>query len=504
MSIDKIVGIEQEYAIALAGGVHYDPVELSFLLVNSYEKFTRTIWDYDQESPLLDARGFRRDGEEAVISNKANFRINNLLPNGARYYVDHAHPEFSTPECRTARDVVAVDRAGELILLKSVERAESTTAYRNILVLKNNSDQKGNSYGTHENYLVETPTYNKLFPKYPSPPIFNLTYLVPFLVTRQIICGAGKVGSENGTGKVDYQISQRADFFETVMGGQTTHTRPIVNTRDEPHADKARFSRLHVIIGDANMSETTAMLKVGTMQIVLRMIEDDYLNEDLTLEDPVQALLAISHDPTCKQTVKLKTGLSMTAVQIQKCFLERAGEYLEEHKINEDTGLQEVWSLWKDTLEKLEREPMALNKRVDWVIKKWLMERKMARIDASWRDARIRRMDILYHDIRRERGLFYVLEADNRVERIHDNDDRSKQFVDRSPEDTRAFFRSQCLKRYRDRITHANWDALTFEADNGAEKKIPLPDPRKGTINHVGEILKKSPDTETLLSHLGT
>ena len=499
MAIPKVVGIEQEYAVALSGNRDFDPVELSFLVVNSYAKATRAIWDYETESPLLDARGFKREGEETVISSRANYRINNLLVNGARFYVDHAHPEYSSAECLTARQAVAVDKAGEIILrLATAQANEKRAPGSEVLILKNNSDHKGNSYGTHENYLMDTAAYQRLFPKYPAYPELTMRVLVPFLVTRQIYCGAGKVGSENGSDPCDFQVSQRADFFETIIGGQTTHTRPIVNTRDEPHADKDRFSRLHVIIGDGNMSEVSGWLKVGVTQAVLELLEDDLLRFDLTLADPVKALVEVSHDTTLKQRVRMKSGSEMTAVEIQRRFLEVAEDRFGAGASEERRA---VLARWRRVLDALEGDPMSLGREVDWVIKKKLIERTMGRKGLGWTDARVVEMDFRYHDIRPERGLYYLLEREAAVDRLL-TDDEIGHFVQDPPEDTRAYFRSMCLRKYREHISHANWDVLTFEVGEHREKKVPLVDPLKGTKEHVKELLDSSPDAKVLLDKL--
>jgi proteasome accessory factor A len=251
--------------------------------VNSYnaDQSLKLLWDYDQEDPLVDARGFELDDEYDVPDHQDNMAINKILPNGARFYVDHAHPEFSTPECSNVLDLIRYEKAGERILnLSRLGANQLIPPGRTIIIYKNNSDQKGNSYGYHENYLLDRRTpFQTIAERF-----------MPFLVSRQIFCGAGKVGSENGAEHVPYQISQRADFFETEMGLDTMVKRPIINTRDEPHANRDRYRRLHVIIGDANMSEFTTYLKVGTALVVLHMIEEGFLPEPLALRNPVRAL----------------------------------------------------------------------------------------------------------------------------------------------------------------------------------------------------------------------
>ena len=248
MAIPKVMGIETEYGITVKNQPDFNPILSSLLLINSYETYraSRIRWDYEAESPLRDARGFEYMEEKDVPSKEESRLINLILSNGARFYVDHAHPEYSSPECTNPRDLVIWDKAGERILNLSRSRAEAVSPpEQRILIYKNNTDSKGNSYGTHENYLMDR--------KVPFARIAQ--HLMPFLVTRQIFTGSGKVGAENNTDPCEYQISQRADFLETEVGLETMHSRPIVNTRDEPHADPEKYRRLHVIVGDANMSE---------------------------------------------------------------------------------------------------------------------------------------------------------------------------------------------------------------------------------------------------------
>ncbi|MFP5298606.1 MAG: proteasome accessory factor PafA2 family protein, partial [Actinomycetota bacterium] len=281
MAIPKICGIETEYGISIRASADFNPILTSSLLINAYAKpaFKRVRWDYEEENPLRDARGFERPGGEAPMEDDSGL-VNVILPNASRYYVDHAHPEYSSPECSNPRDAVIWDKAGERILEDSIAAAQPLAPDDGeILIYKNNSDGKGNSYGCHENYLMSRET--------PFPEI--VSRLTPFFVTRQVFTGAGKVGSENGTPACDYQISQRADFFEVEVGLETTFKRPIINTRDEPHADPSLYRRLHVIVGDANMSEISTFLKVGTTSLILKMIEDSFIVDDYGLREPVRA-----------------------------------------------------------------------------------------------------------------------------------------------------------------------------------------------------------------------
>src|SRR5437867_4081924 len=282
----------------------FNPVLSSSMLITSYAGTLRRIrWDYEQESPLRDARGFEPVQERAPIEEDLGL-ANVILPNGARYYVDHAHPEYSTPECASPRGLVAHDKAGERILeLSLVALQQLLPAGQRVAIYKNNTDGKGNSYGCHENYLVDRKT-----------PFSRIVRdLTPFLVTRQIFTGAGKVGAESareGGRTVSYQLSQRTDFFEAEVGLETTLKRPIINTRDEPHADPEKYRRLHCIVGDANMSEISTFLKVGTTGLILKLVEDELL-PDLSLENPVASLHEVSWDLSCRQTVRLRDGRRM-------------------------------------------------------------------------------------------------------------------------------------------------------------------------------------------------
>jgi Pup amidohydrolase len=287
MAIPKVIGTETEYGIAAVGMPDFNPVLSSSMLISTFAGALRRIrWDYEQESPLRDARGFEPVQVREPVEEDLGL-ANVILPNGARYYVDHAHPEYSTPECASPRDLVVHDKAGERVLERSLRELERILPPgQRIAIYKNNSDGKGNSYGTHENYLVDRAT-----------PFGDIVRdLTPFFVSRQIFTGAGKLGTEGqwtDERRVSYQLTQRADFFETEVGLETTLKRPIINTRDEPHADPDKYRRLHVIIGDANMCEVATYLKVGTTALVLKMIEDEFL-PDLSLVNPVHALHQIA------------------------------------------------------------------------------------------------------------------------------------------------------------------------------------------------------------------
>ena len=491
MAIPKICGIETEYGIAVREAGEFNPILTSSLLINAYAKpaFRRVKWDYEEESPLRDARGFERTGLEPAPDDESGL-VNVILPNGSRYYVDHAHPEYSSPECSNPRDVVIWDKAGERILEDSIEAAQYVLqSGERISIYKNNSDGKGNSYGTHENYLVDRAL--------PFPNIVkNLT---PFLVTRQVFTGAGKVGAENGAEAADYQISQRSDFFEVEVGLETTFKRPIINTRDEPHADPEKYRRLHVIVGDANMSETSTYLKVGTTALLLKMIEDDFIADDLSLSEPVRSMRTISHDPTCRATVELTEGRSVTAVELQWEYLRLARKYSEENGADEVTS--DVLDRWEATLEGLETDPMSLSGQLDWVAKKQLLDAYRDRDGLEWNHSKLKLIDLQYHDVQRDKGLYFKLVKNGKIETLV-GEDEVEYAKDHPPEDTRAYFRGECLRRYSPEIVAASWDAVIFDLGDEPLRKVPTLEPTRGTKDKVQHLLDGSPDVHSLLDKL--
>ncbi len=492
MAILKVMGIETEYGITVKNQPDFNPILTSLLLINSYETYrsSRIRWDYEAESPLRDARGFEYLEEKDAPSKEESRLINLILSNGARFYVDHAHPEYSSPECTNPRDLVIWDKAGERILNLSRSRAEAVSPpEQRILIYKNNSDSKGNSYGTHENYLMDR--------KVPFARI--VLHLMPFLVTRQIFTGAGKVGAENNSDPCDYQISQRADFLETEVGLETMHSRPIINTRDEPHADPEKYRRLHVIVGDANMSEVTNYLKTGTMAIVLSMIEDDFIDRDLSLETPVLAYRKVSRDLTCRETIRLKDGRTLTAVDLQREFLALAHRYYRDRE--HEPWVQDILARWDSVLDRLARDPMTLNHELDWVIKRELIQNYMAKHDLSWTDSRVAMIDLQYHDIRPGKGLYGKLEESEAVERIVTDDEISKAMYD-PPKDTRAYFRGMCLQKYADEVVSASWDSVIFDFKEGPLKKIFMLEPLRGTEAHVRQLFEESPSAADLLRNI--
>ena len=360
-----------------------------------------------------------------------------------------------------------------------------------LLVYKNNTDGKGNSYGCHENYLIDRAT-----------PFGRIVRdLTPFFVTRQVFTGAGKVGAEGPRaqhGHVGYQLSQRADFFEAEVGLETTLKRPIINTRDEPHADPEKYRRLHCIIGDANMSEVATFLKVGTTAIVLKMIEDEFL-PDLTLEAPVEALHEVSWDITLRRHVRLGDGRSLTAVQVQWEYLDHAKKYVEERDPTSENA--EVLQRWESVLTALEDDPLSLPGELDWVAKYRLLEGYRARDGLGWTDPKLHLIDLQYHDVRRNRGLYHRLAATGKIERMTDDGEVDRAMLE-PPADTRAYFRGHCIDRFRDAIVAASWDSLIFDTGGEILQRVPMREPLRGTRSHVERLLADAPDAAALVDLL--
>lgn len=504
MAIPKICGIETEFGIFVRGAHESNPIAASSVLINAYiqqlardgdaaRTAPRVNWDFEDESPGNDARG--NLGVASYPPEIETHLVNAVLTNGARYYVDHAHPECSTPECADAREVLTWDLAAEEILRRSMAASTSLVdAGEEIVVHKNNSDGKGNSYGCHENYLLARDVpFGRI-----------VRQVTPFFVTRQLFCGAGKVGCELPgvtAAEVPYQLSQRADFFEEEVGLETTLKRPIVNTRDEPHADARRYRRLHVIVGDANMSQVATYLKVGTTAIVLAMIEDDELGDDLTLASPVPALRAVSHDRTLQRPVTLANGTTMTPLDLQWEYHERARKYAESHgldAVGADVGA-DVMTRWEDVLSGLEHDPMSVADRVDWVAKLRLLEGYRERHDLEWGDARLAAIGLQYHDLRPDRSLAARAGLDVLV------DDAAVQHAVRNPPtSTRAYFRGRCLQEWPEQIVAANWDSLVFDIGDEPLRRVPMMEPSRGTESHVGTLIDESDSAAELLRRLGS
>ena len=497
MAIAKVFGIETEYGILVVGNGDMSPTTAASLLINAYvSRLERKIgWDFEDESPQRDARGFAREG--SMPPEIETHLVNAVLTNGARFYVDHAHPEYSTPECSNPLQLVLHDRAGEVILARSMEAAKYLMPPgEEILIHKNNSDGKGNSYGCHENYLVDRAV-----------PFARIVQRVtPHLVTRQIFCGAGKVGQETGDPehRAVFQISQRADFFEEEVGLETTLKRPIVNTRDEPHADPQKYRRLHVIVGDANLSEVATFLKVGTTALVLAMIEDDFdAGRDLTLANPVAAIRAVSRDPDLRQLLTLASGETMTAVELQWEIHGLARKYAEERGLDclgDDPDVSKmVLDRWEHVLQGLETEPESLANQLDWVAKRRILEAYRERHGLAWSDHRLAALDLQYHDIRPSKSLFARLDMDTLVDT-----EAVAEAVAEPPPTTRAYFRGRCLSMFASSIVAANWDSVVFDVGDEPLRRVPMMEPLRGTARHVDTLFQDCESPAELLRRLGS
>src|SRR4051795_4018383 len=366
MSVRRVMGTELEYGISVPGQPGANPTTLSSQVVNAWAVADapmprRPRWDFEEESPLRDARGFDLSPATALDHNDLDEdtgMANVILTNGARLYVDHAHPEYSTPEVTNPRDIVLWDKAGERVMAEAARRAARVPGTQPIQLYKNNTDGKGASYGAHENYLMDRKT----------PFIDIIRGLIPFFVTRQVFAGAGRVGIGTEGRTQGFQLSSRADFFEVEVGLETTLKRPIINTRDEPHADADKYRRLHVIIGDANLSEIASYLKMGTTSLVLNMIEEKVFTGELGIADPVSELKAVSHDPSLKHLIRLRDGRRLTALDLQWAYYERARAFVDERAGDDvDEQTADVLDRWEDILDKLGRDPMLLSDELDWV-----------------------------------------------------------------------------------------------------------------------------------------
>jgi proteasome accessory factor PafA2 len=501
MSVRRVMGIETEYGISVPGQPGANAMVTSSQVVNAYlaasaAKARRARWDFEEENPLRDARGFdlaREVADPSQLTDEDLGLANVILTNGARLYVDHAHPEYSTPECTNPRDAVIWDKAGEHVMADAAARAARVPGTHPIQLYKNNTDNKGASYGCHENYLMRRET-----------PFSDIVrHLTPFFVTRQVVCGAGRVGiGVDGRGD-GFQISQRADFFEVEVGLETTLKRPIINTRDEPHADPEKYRRLHVIIGDANMSEVSTYLKLGTTGLVLAMIEDGFLTVDLSVDMPVATLRAVSHDPSCKHRLTLRDGRKMTAVQLQMEYLEQSRKYVEDRFGSDvDDLTTDILGRWESVLQRLGEDPMQLSRELDWVAKLELLEGYRSRDGLDWSHPRLQLVDLQYSDVRAERGLYNRLAARGRMERIVTDAD-IEAAIENPPEDTRAYFRGRCLRQYADSVAAASWDSVIFDVPGRESlQRVPTLEPLRGTKAHVGTLLDRCRTAADLVAAL--
>ncbi len=505
MAAQRIMGIETEYGVSAVGDPTANAMLLSSQVVNAYaapqgSRAGRARWDYEDEAPLRDARGWEFPREAADPSQLTDAPddpalANVILSNGARLYVDHAHPEYSSPEVTNARDAVIWDKAGEAVMLEAARRIAANPGLGTVNLYKNNTDNKGASYGTHENYLMRRET-----------PFADIVrHLTPFFVSRQVIAGAGRVGrGQDGTG-VGFQVSQRADFFEVEVGLETTLKRPIINTRDEPHASADRFRRLHVIIGDANLCEVAGYLKMGTTALVLELIEEKAFTRDLSVDRPVSSLHAVSHDPALRTLLRLRDGSTATAVQLQWLYLEQVSSYVND-RFGQDAEpvTRDLLRRWESVLTRLESDPLSCSRELDWVAKLRVLEGFRDREQLPWDATRLQLIDLQWSDVRPEKGLYHRLAQRGQVERLV-TDAEIAAAVGTPPEDTRAYFRGRCLSKYGEHVAAASWDSVIFDVPGrGALQRVPTLDPHRGTREHVGGLLDRCSTAADLLDALAT
>ena len=503
-SVHKTIGIETEYGIMVRGAAEQLPMAASSLLVRRYVE-TRprglrgnTNWDYVDEHPSTDARDPRAvpSAAQFMLSPELDTHLANaVLTNGARLYVDHAHPEYSSPEVATALEAVCWDRAGELVMVAAIEAANAVLPPgQELVIYKNNSDGKGNSYGCHENYLVSRDV----------PFALLAAAITPHLVTRAVFCGAGKVGVEGGWHHEfdpEFQLTQRADFFEEPIGLETTIRRPIVNTRDEPHADPKAYRRLHVIVGDANMSEWATYVKVGTTAIVLAMIEDGWDASALALADPVRAFHEVSADPELKAQVQLVSGQLLSALDVQNELLAAATDWVATHDCASVGGADVCEALlmeWQSALDDLAVDPELLADRADWVAKRRIVEHYADRHGLAAGDARLRAIDLQYHDLRPTKSIA----AKAGLRRMISEADVASAVMD-PPPSTRAYFRGRAVRKFGELVAAANWDSLVFETEAGRLVRVPMLEPMLGGEDRVGPLLDRAETVDALLDALG-
>ncbi|MDQ1684785.1 MAG: proteasome accessory factor [Frankiaceae bacterium] len=405
---------------------------------------------------------------------------NVFLKNGARLYLDvGSHPEYATPECDDLVDLVTHDKAGERtlegLLMDAERRLREEGIAGDIYLFKNNTDSAGNSYGCHENYLVgRHGEFSRL-----------ADVLIPFLVTRQIICGAGKV-LQTPRGAV-YCVSQRAEHIWEGVSSATTRSRPIINTRDEPHADAERFRRLHVIVGDSNMSETTTLLKIGTTDLVLRMIEAGVVMRDLTLENAIRAIREVSHDMTGKRRIKLANGREASALEIQLEYFAKARDFV--HRRGADATAERVLDLWERTLQAVESGDLdKVEREIDWVTKYKLIERYRAKHDLPLSSPRIAQIDLAYHDVNRRRGLYYLLERKGAVDRVA-NDLRIFEAKSVPPQTTRARLRGDFIRRAQEKRRDFTVDWVHLKLNDQAQRTVLCKDPFRSVDDRVEKLI---------------
>jgi proteasome accessory factor A len=512
--MQRVFGIETEYGITIDGVEDVDVVAESIAIVRSYTTpdgnhtpDAAIKWDYQLEDPHQDARGFRAqellDGadEPDFFEQDRNrhltfqeIKSDLVLSNGARFYNDHAHPEYSTPECLRLVDLVAQDKAGERILEECARRRNRELGQGRVKLYKNNTDFNGHSYGCHDNYLMKR-----------SVPFERIVEgLMPFLVTRQIYAGAGKVGIEGETYQPgSYQLAQRSDFFPVLVSIDTMSRRPIINTRDEPHADPKKWRRLHVIVGDANMNEFATALKVGTTALAINLLENDTFPRQFQLADPVAAIRSISHDQTHKWIVELKDGSKVSALDIQRGYLAQ----VKKECLGRDPETDWLIAQWEQILHDLEKDPMQCADRLDWVAKRWLLDVFVESEKIAWDDPWLQSLDLEYHNVDRSESLYYELVRSSKVRRVV-TDYEIGRAIFYPPLNTRAYFRGRCVDRFAREIGSVQWDEVVFHTgsngDSPTESAVSMRDLfDDATVEKYNRAVDSARSAEEILEKLG-
>jgi proteasome accessory factor PafA2 len=500
----RVFGLETEYGITVDGMDDLDVVRESIEIVRSYTEHGASMkWDYNLEDPHQDARGFRaaellQDTDEAAYFELDKSRLMSfqeiksdlVLSNGARFYNDHAHPEYSTPECSTLREIVAQDKAGERILAECAKRRNTHLPEGcEARLYKNNTDFVGHSYGCHDNYLMRRDVpWDKL-----------VRDVIPFLVTRQIFAGAGKMGveGEDAAGQMGiFQIAQRSDFFSVLCSIDTMNRRPLVNTRDEPHADAEKYRRFHVIIGDANMSQFATALKIGTTALVLDLVERGHAPK-LELAAPIEATKQLSRDQSLRWLIELRDGRRISAIDVQRLYLAAARKHCDE-----DDETHWLLGEWEAVLDDLAADYWRCRDRVDWVAKKFLLTTFRESEQLEWADPWLQAIDLEYHNVSLEHGLYYELKREGQMRRVVSEDD-IRRAIFQPPTTTRAFFRGRAVARFNREIATIQWDEIIFASDGQrhlVELMHPAHEPSLEALNAAmrearsfGELMQRVP-----------
>lgn len=528
MTARRIIGMETEFGILEPDHPYANPIALSAELVEAYGAHGRASagehavrWDFHGEDPLNDARGFRLERAAAHPSQLTDDpdnlapsgdaprlqrlarpsdgemmrprAANAVLANGARLYVDHAHPEYSSPETANPREAVLWDRAGEVVAREAMDILSQSG--RDFVVYKNNVDGKGAAYGSHENYLVRRDVEF----------IDIIRYLTPFFVTRPIFCGAGRIGIGQRSEVPGFQISQRADYVENDIGLETTFNRPIINTRDEPHADSNQWRRLHVIGGDANLFDVSNLLKVGTTSLVLWLLETGEVPLDfdaIQLEDPVTATWEVSHDPSLTVGLEMHDGSTKTAIEIQRVYYSVVRDALERRGGEWDFDTEEIMRRWDEVLTSLSSDMTQAARSVEWVAKYQLLEGMRRRGNLSWDNDKLRALDLQWHDLRAGRSIVQRLDAAGQVERIF-TEAEVDYAVTHAPESTRAYLRGALISRFPDQVAAAGWDGIVLDVPGYSDLiRIPTMNPDRANRQRIGHIVDQAGSIEEFLVRL--